>query len=286
MRTMRCIADAELAGFANEVLPHLHLDPVRNNLACTIIESRRRGLVPVEHDALWLRVLDNGGRLATAALRTPPFPLVLTDAPPAAVAVLVEHLFPTAPHLQQVSGPVDVSREFADRWSAVTGNPATVSMRQRMFRVDAVAAPAGVPGRLRPGNESDRELVVDWLKAFTAEAIPDGPRTDPVALADRALARDNGVWLWEDGGKPVSMLTTPPPAAGVVRINAVYTPPARRGNGYASACVAAASQRALDQGADVCMLYTDLDNPTSNKIYQAIGFYPVGDAAIWRLRSR
>jgi GNAT superfamily N-acetyltransferase len=157
-------------------------------------------------------------------------------------------------------------------------------MAQRMFRLDTVEPPVGVPGRLRAGTPSDRELVIDWLAAFGAEALPDHPRTDPSPLADRVLARGDGLWLWEIGGEPVSMLTTAAPAAGVVRINTVYTPQSRRGNGYASAGVAAASQRAIDQGADACTLYTDLANPTSNQIYQAIGYYPVGDATIWRLR--
>jgi GNAT superfamily N-acetyltransferase len=282
---MRCIADAELAAFADQVLPYLHRDAVRNNLACTIIESRRRGQVPVEPDATWLRVVDGSGRLVTAALRTPPFPLVLTDAPAAAIDVLVMRLLAAEPDLPRVSGPMEVSREFADRWSAATGRPAAISMAQRMFRLDTVEPPVGVPGRPRAGTPADRERVIDWLAAFGAEALPDHPHSDPAPAADRLLARGDGLWLWEVGGEPVSMLTTAVPAGSVVRINSVYTPPSRRGHGYASAGVAAASQRALDQGAAACTLYTDLANPTSNQIYQAIGYYPVGDATIWRLRD-
>jgi predicted GNAT family acetyltransferase len=71
----------------------------------------------------------------------------------------------------------------------------------------------------------------------------------------------------------------------VVRISTVYTPPALRGRGYASAMVAAASQHALDGGAAACTLNTDLANPTSNKIYQAVGYRPVRDTQIWRFAS-
>ena len=62
-----------------------------------------------------------------------------------------------------------------------------------------------------------------------------------------------------------------------VRVNMVYTPPELRRRGYASACVAALSQRMLDSGKKFCFLYTDLSNPTSNKIYQEIGYRPVFD---------
>ncbi len=73
------------------------------------------------------------------------------------------------------------------------------------------------------------------------------------------------------------MLMITSPVAGVVRIMSVYTPPEHRRRGYASACVAAVSTWARAQGVDTCVLYTDLANPTSNKIYQAIGYRPVED---------
>jgi predicted GNAT family acetyltransferase len=63
-----------------------------------------------------------------------------------------------------------------------------------------------------------------------------------------------------------------------IRISWVYTPPSRRRQGYASALVAAMSQKLLDEGRKFCFLYTDLANPTSNSIYQRLGYQPVGDS--------
>jgi uncharacterized protein len=57
----------------------------------------------------------------------------------------------------------------------------------------------------------------------------------------------------------------------------VYTPPEHRRKGYASACVATLSQTLLNQGYKYCFLFTDLANPTSNHIYEAIGYQSVGD---------
>jgi predicted GNAT family acetyltransferase len=65
------------------------------------------------------------------------------------------------------------------------------------------------------------------------------------------------------------------------RIGPVYTPPDLRRRGYASAVVAAASQAQLDAGARFCFLFTDLANPTSNRIYQAIGYEPVRDVEVY-----
>ena len=58
----------------------------------------------------------------------------------------------------------------------------------------------------------------------------------------------------------------------------MYTPREHRGHGFGSAATAAVSQRCLDAGRRFCFLYTDLANPTSNKIYTEVGYEPVCDA--------
>jgi predicted GNAT family acetyltransferase len=65
----------------------------------------------------------------------------------------------------------------------------------------------------------------------------------------------------------------------------VYTPPELRRHGFAAACVATLSQRVLDRGAKACMLYTDLANPTSNNIYQKVGYHPVTEAEMWQFST-
>jgi predicted GNAT family acetyltransferase len=73
------------------------------------------------------------------------------------------------------------------------------------------------------------------------------------------------------------MIGLAPEVAGVVRIGPVYTPPQHRRRGYAGSAVAAASRRALAEGATRCMLFTDLANPTSNKIYAEVGYRRCAD---------
>jgi predicted GNAT family acetyltransferase len=45
--------------------------------------------------------------------------------------------------------------------------------------------------------------------------------------------------------------------------------------------VAAASQEHLDAGRRWCFLFTDVENPTSNRIYQAIGYRPIRDVRVF-----
>ncbi len=169
----------------------------------------------------------------------------------------------------------------------MTGTGTRLGMAMRLFRLDAVDHPSGVPGRTRPAVDADFALIHRWLTAFNAEALPQEPQTDPADVIRRRLAEGGGMWFWEVDGEPVSFVLRSVlrpdelPGLPLAGVSGVYTPPEQRGHGYASANVAALSQLSLDEGCAAVTLMTDLANPTSNKIYQALGYRPVGDAQIW-----
>jgi predicted GNAT family acetyltransferase len=134
--------------------------------------------------------------------------------------------------------------------------------------------PRPAPGTLRLPRPDERDLLVGWMQAFVTEAGLIGAAQSE-ALVD-ARMRGQALLVWEHE-QPVSMLIVNPAVAGVVRLGHVYTPPAFRRRGYAGSAVAAASRRALAGGATRCMLFTDLANPTSNKIYAEVGYRRCGD---------
>jgi predicted GNAT family acetyltransferase len=92
--------------------------------------------------------------------------------------------------------------------------------------------------------------------------------------------------FWVDNGKRVSMAGYGGVTPNGIRIGPVYTPPEFRKRGYASALTAALSQEMLDQGRKFVTLYTDLSNPTSNHIYQTIGYKPVHDVDEYRFEGK
>ena len=97
----------------------------------------------------------------------------------------------------------------------------------------------------------------------------------------QARRQGRTVYLWVDDGRPVSMTGAGGLTPNGIRVGPVYTPPGDRGHGYASNLVAQVSQAQLDSGRTYVFLFTDLANPTSNKIYQAIGYEPVNDFDEW-----
>jgi predicted GNAT family acetyltransferase len=142
-----------------------------------------------------------------------------------------------------------------------------------------VIPPASVPGGWRLAGEGDGPMLRDWVLAFEAEALPAGsPQPAPDEMIGRWVRReDRFAYLWEADGRAVSVAVANSTTPNGRRIGPVYTPPGHRGHGYASAVTAAASADQLARGARFCFLFTDRMNPTSNAIYQRIGYEPVSD---------
>jgi predicted GNAT family acetyltransferase len=120
------------------------------------------------------------------------------------------------------------------------------------------------------------------MTAFGDEVLEesDPGRLEARSMVEHRLASgDGGFLLWVDGGETVSVSGWGGPTPNGIRVGPVYTPPELRGRGYATALVAELSQSLLDGGRSFVFLYTDLANPTSNAIYERIGYRMVCESA-------
>ena len=226
----------------------------------------------------YLATVSKAGRVVGSGVMTPPWNLVLscTDEPdsPGALATDLDARGITVPG---TTGPVDVARRFANVWCGTHALERGPGIAERVYRLERVVPPDGVGGTVRVATEADRDLLIPWVAAFAAEALDRADPEGAAAMVDRSFRAGTRTWyLWEDDG-PVSIAAAGGPTPNGIRIGPVYTPPEHRRHGYASALTAAVSQTQLDQGRRFVFLFTDLANPTSNKIYQAIGYEPVID---------
>jgi predicted GNAT family acetyltransferase len=216
-----------------------------------------------------------------AFLRTPPRAAVLSAMSPAAAADLAGRL--CGDPLPGVIGPDTVAEAFSLEWQRRTGTTPRVAGRQRLFRLAALAPPTPpAPGRARVAGAPDRGLLVDWMRAFLRE-VGESPLHAEELVDDRLSY--GGLRLWEAGGSPVSMAGVSRAEAGMVRVMSVYTPREHRTRGYAGAVTVAVSRAALDAGAGDVVLFTDIDNPTSNALYQRIGYTPIEDRSLVEFAS-
>ncbi len=232
-----------------------------------------------------------GDAVVAAALMTPPNQAVLSWSDhEEAVRMLAGDVWTFRPDTPGVHGPRPTGAWFGDAWDALTSLEPVLSTAERAFRLEHVLPVSGVPGMLRPAREDEWPLIAAWCVAFETEALPNSPGPSLSAAEILDLWRKapptkpeiGGRMVWDVDGQPVAHAQYKGPTPNGMRIGPVYTPPEHRRHGYASALVAAISQLILGLGKRYVFLYTDLANPTSNHIYQAIGFEPVCDVDEYR----
>lgn len=275
---MEVVAHADAGEFARLARPLLEPDPVRHTSILTVLHGALHGaFVPVT-----MLTLHEGDAVVGALLRTDGRPALVSGVPTRCAAAVVDALPAHDPEPVGAQGPAAEAEAVAAAWTAHTGAAIEVGMRMRLFALDALCPQPGVPGAARaiaPGDDAGIELLAAWRSAFDVELDgsrphPHTPREDVV----RALAGGAGELLWEVDGTPVAQAAARAVTAGMSRIGPVYTAPEHRRRGYAAAVTAAATRWALDRGARHVLLYTDLANPTTNRLYPRLGFRPRYDA--------
>lgn len=285
---MRCETTNDAEVFWQRAHAWLEREPALHSVILGNVLSRRNGRSAGDSVPTFAVVQDELNDLIVgAAMYTPPFQIQVTAMPPPAIEALADALLKACPDAPGVAGVVEPATEFARVWSERTGRGVEETMRQRLHDLVEVVPARPVTGEPRLAGRNDRDLLVAWTEAFEQEAehrlgVPSGTAA---ANVDARLAEDRA-FVWEDGSRVVSYTGISHTIAGVTRVGPVYTPPELRGRGYASALVAAVTQGALDAGARRCALYTDLANPTSNKIYAAVGYRPVADMVVYTFTAR
>ena len=217
------------------------------------------------------------GAVVAAAVLTPPFNVVVAQPlDDDALRFAARELRERGVELPGVTGALPEVDVFADAW----GGGRRLNMSQGIYAARSVQMPGGVSGDGRTATVDDRALVIDWVRAFQDEAVHEGPHISVAGAVDRRLQSETaGFALWEDGGRPVSICGYGGRTPHGIRIGPVYTPPELRRRGYGSAVTAHVTKQQLQGDRDYCFLYTDLSNPTSNKIYMDLGYERVCDSA-------
>jgi hypothetical protein len=280
------------AEFLAVAADYLTAEPVINTVVTTTahkhLAQRAAGIAPPEHN-WWLVVRDDSGAIVGVAMRTAPFapyPPYLLPMPDDAAVALARTLHESGEEVLAVSGALPATELCAAELVRLGGGRVEVGQHTRLHELSELTWPKPVPGSLRVAAEADIDLVMEWYAAFAGDADEQAGRprgSSAHDLPDRAemLRRiDIGsVWFWVDeAGVPVHVTGVNPPAFGVARVGPVYTPPEQRGRGLASNAVAHVSQQILASGRRAC-LFTDQANPTSNRVYAALGYQPVTDMA-------
>jgi predicted GNAT family acetyltransferase len=279
---MRAVTHAAASTFLDAVRPTLEAHEAEHHLVLGVAESLAAAPAP-DADLLAVEIVDERG-LALAAIMTGPRPLLIASdrmGEPEAAALLWDELAWARWAPSHVIGAVGQAETIVREWERRSGRAARLVMRQRVYKLTAVEPLPEVTGTLRVATTADLELVSTWIAAFEQEALASVLPQSVRGVAERRIAAGD-VFLWCDP-EPRTMAGSARPTKRAVAVNAVYTPREWRRQGYATACVAEVSRVLLRRGFELCVLYTDLANPTSNAIYTRIGYQPVRDFLMYEL---
>lgn len=234
------------------------------------------GLMESEQEK-FLFTIHQDQKLIGCALQTPPYNLVVTkDLSEAALEALSETVKKYGLVLPGVVGPSEFSEAFARIWSGVNHCQYKLAMDQKIYKLTKVIQPQQIKGIIRLPTDDEYSTLLQYFTDFVFEAIPEEERHPERTKSnfDRRIAGKN-ILILEVEGEIVSFVSSARPTKNGQCIAPVYTPKKFRGNGYASTLVAAMSQNILDAGKSFSCLYTDMSNPTSNSIYQKVGYQEI-----------
>jgi predicted GNAT family acetyltransferase len=253
--------------------------PFETNIISSVAQSVRDG--SRTYDAyFWWSITDAAGEIVGIAMRTAPHGALLSPMPAHAVKELADAISVQDDLISGVGGSREVVRAFVKAYSN-TGSPGStraheLAGEELLYVLQDLTIPS-VKGEMRVAEISEFELLHDWFLDFAEEA---GILVhDARGSIEDGIKRKSMHW-WVVDGQIVSLAGHAPlvdvPGGIIARIGPVYTPPDQRRRGYAGALTASLSDRLISKGARV-MLYTDAKNPTSNSVYQKIGYVKIAD---------
>jgi GNAT superfamily N-acetyltransferase len=255
----------------------LRREPVTHNLILSLLHLRVARPRPGRY---WMVMED--GLVSGVVFQSPlDFGATITPMPLEAVVAVVDAITDRNVELPAVHGEAATAARFAGQWAERRKSAAAPTQGHRLYELTHVETVSAASGMMRQMEPRDRDLVLAWGFAFAQEIGE--PGADPTAAVD-----SRSFFVWEDDDV-CAMAAHTPPVENVVRVQYVYTPPPLRRRGYAGACVGELSRLLKARGHRV-ILFTNLENPTSNSIYRRIGYravqetlrYRFGDAAASR----
>lgn len=267
------------AAMLTEVQERLERKEAENSLMLGLLMSAASNTSSSSTIA-FMSAVEAEGSWSLAAMMSPNKPLIVCSADRVLadhVAHLVSFLINEDIQVPGVVASVELAQLLSDEWVKQSGGDARIRVHQRLHSLHNIEYSGAAQGQLRLANASENHLVASCLSAFAVEALGESPSEQFLELANRRIAEQQ-ILLWDDSG-PCSMVAWSRPTKNTVTVNAVYTPVQYRSSGYATSAVAELSQRLLAKGYGQCVLYTDLQNPISNRIYERIGYVPVADSS-------
>ncbi|MGR5961436.1 GNAT family N-acetyltransferase [Bacillus paranthracis] len=264
----------EIVNFKEEVTPFLEKNEQENNLIL--------GVLQMVHQPIFMGIAKQGEEIAVVFLQTEEKKQIIvatSEITEEDIVELAKKLAEVYPNVPGLIGNKKIVQRLAEEIAVLANKKTTVAMEQGIYELKQVKKKWNGDEVFREVNSDELTLIEQWIYQFCGDVNLPTTKEEAKQTA-HTLITNHRLFGLEVDGKLVSVARKTRPTKNNITVNFVYTPKEERKKGYASNCVAALSQRMLDEGYKTTTLYTDLANPTSNKIYQEIGYEQIAESVL------
>jgi predicted GNAT family acetyltransferase len=266
----------DIQTYKNEVIPYLEQDEIINNLALGLL------LAVVDEQPIVMATITKENDIVMALFQTHPKQIILSKAAEFSLEEIQQLAGLLDDKLEEIPGFIgekDLTNQLAKEMTNLRKRIPYIQMNQRLYRLDDIEKTPADNGKLKRMELVNLPLVKEWVYQFCIDINEPMSKEDAEVKAKDLIERGR-VYGWEVDGEIGSMANASRPTKTNITVNFVFTPLSERKKGYASSCVSAVTELMLNNGYKTTSLYTDLDNPTSNKIYMEIGYKPIVDSIV------
>ncbi|WP_430476981.1 GNAT family N-acetyltransferase [Bacillus cereus] len=264
----------EIIRFKEDVTPFLEKNEQENNLIL--------GVLQMIQEPIFMGVAKQEEEIAVAFLQTEEKKQIIVATSEIAeedIVELAKKLTKVYPDVPGLIGNKKIVPKLAEEIAMLEQKKTTVAMEQGIYELKQVKKKWNGDGIFREVSSDELPLIEQWIYQFCEDVKLPTTKEEAKQTA-HTLINNSRLFGLEVDGKLVSVAAKTRPTNNNITVNFVYTPKEARKKGYASNCVAALSQHLLDEGYKTTTLYTDLANPTSNKIYKEIGYEQIMESVL------
>ncbi|MCA0971117.1 GNAT family N-acetyltransferase [Halobacillus litoralis] len=226
------------------------------------------------------------GRTTFLTMRTPPHLWILPSfatTTQKTIEALVDYLLDRSFDVPGVLGEEKAVEWFVAAYKRRKGTEPSLQMKQGIYKLEQLSSIPLQEGQFIQADQEHLTLAKAWFRQYGVEVKEKHIEEQADRLAEDMIEQGK-LFLWVMNGTPVSMACRARQTPNGITINAVFTPDAYKRNGYATQVTYFLTEHLLSSGAAFCSLYTDLDNPSSNSIYQRIGYKRIGSSIVYKLQ--
>ena len=275
---MEVINPKDASSFLQICQKALEENEVNSNLILGISNALSKNTYAYGMVEPFFSIVINNNEISLIGLMTPPKNLLLYEHKNLDINIIelfANNLFSEHKRIPGITGELTLTKSFLEKWNGISPCSYKTDKNLRIYKLTQVGRYNKPDGIFRCAEMKEIEIIAEFINKFSSEI------NEPINIEGAKKVSEDGIankeiFIWENNDI-VSMAKKHRPTKHGMAIGYVYTPIEHRSKGYATALVAELSQNILNSGKLFCTLYTDLSNPTSNSIYQKIGYNPVCD---------